>query len=546
MGMVSKNIEVLIVGAGPSGLMVAAQLLRHGVHPTIIDQRIGPDKSSKALVLQARTMELLRQMGVDEQLMRKGMACEGIQLQEGKAVWGHTDFDVADEPRSRFPTLLTISQNHVEGALTQLLTENTCAIRWNTRLLSFRQNDREAIVEVGNEDSKETWRCNWVIGADGSDSRVRELAGISVAEHGPEIPMLLAEMQLEEGRNRRIHLFLSKERQFLALLPMGNEGNYRLIGSLPPAVSEAGITYAGIKSWVDRILGFELPVARYRWGKVVHSRRRAAGTLRQQRCFLVGDAAHEFPYGLGFGLNIGMQEAVNLSWKLAGVIRGRHKPDTLYSYGQEREWASQQAMSLADMLWRAVLDKSWITYSWLWGRFRKRMTRILARPETAGKIEADMAQLDVDYQASTLSVHHSTQFGVRAGDRLPYLSLFDEKQKAETDLHAWCAKPGFVLLVLGTVSHHNLRIMSQWMKQKFPRDMHLYYLPYSDTNKAVFDRFGMRKTMTKMVLVRPDMHIAYINDTLNTGLVDIYMEEVMGWSYEPSIYGNNPRDTTGE
>lgn len=66
--------------------------------------------------------------------------------------------------------------------------------------------------------------------------------------------------------------------------------------------------------------------------------------------------------------------------------------------------------------------------------------------------------------------------------------------------------------------------------------MHLYYLPYSDRNKAVFDRFGMRNTMTKMVLVRPDMHIAYINDTLNTGLIDNYMEAILGWSYEPSLY----------
>lgn len=540
MGEATKNIDILIVGAGPAGLMVAAQLLRHGVRPTIIDQRTGPDKSSKALVLQARTLELFRQMGLEHTLMEHGTSCEGIQLQEGRTVWGYVDFDMTITPKSHFPTMLTLSQNHVERALTQLLTDNACTISWNTPLLSIKQNDREALVEVGNVEQPQTWRCTWVIGTDGADSRLRELVGIPMLQQGPETSLLMAEMQLEEARNRRLHLFLSKDRQFLALLPMGEAGNYRLVGSLPLIARQGGTTYDNIKPWVDRILGFELPVARYHWGRDFPSRHRMASTFRQQRCFLVGDAAHVYPYGLGMGLNIGMQEAVNLAWKMAGVVRGRHKPETLFTYGQEREEVAQQAMAMARTAWQTVLDKHWTTYRWFWGSFKRKITQRMASGKTSARIESGVAQIDTHYQSSPLSVHHSTQSGVRAGDRLPYLNLFDEKQKVETDLHAWCAKPGYVLLVLGTVSHHNLRIMSQWMKQKYPRDMHLYYLPYSERNKAVFDRLSMQQTMTKMVLVRPDMHIAYINDTLNTGLIDGYMEEVMGWSFEPSIYDANP------
>lgn len=542
MGVASKHTEVLVVGAGPAGLMMAAQLLRHGLRPMIIDRRTGPDKSSKALVVQGRTLELFRQLGLDSQLMKRGTACEGIQVQEGKSVWGHVDFDRDAVPRGHFPTLLTVSQMQVERALTQFLTENTCSIRWDTSLLSLRQNDREALVGLRNaETNDDIWRCDWVIGADGADSQVRQLAGISITAEGATMPLLLAEMQLEEARNRRIHVFLSRDRQFLSLLPMDEAGNYRLVGSLPPGALPAADAFAPIMRWVDGILGFELPVAQVKWSREIGLHRQVASSMRQQRCFLVGDAAHVFPYGLGLGLNIGMQEAANLGWKLAGVVRGRHKPETLFSYAQEREGAAARAMAMAESAWRVVLDRPWTTNKWFWGTFRKRLKQEMAKPRLAGSIESGVAQWDVDYRASPLSVHHSTQFVVRAGDRLPYLPLYDEKQQTATDLHAWCAKPGFVLLVLGTVSHHNLRIIGRWMKQKYPRDMHLYYLPYSDRNKAVFDQFGLRQAMAKMVLVRPDMHIAYINDTLNTGLIDNYMEEVMGWSYEPSVYGDSQR-----
>src|SRR5690606_16273102 len=110
MGSAGKHTEVLIVGAGPAGLMMAAQLLRHGIRPTIIDQRTGPDKRSKALVLQGRTLEFFRQLGLANQVMAHGTACEGIQIQEGKTVWGHVDFDEATPPRGHFPALLTVSQ----------------------------------------------------------------------------------------------------------------------------------------------------------------------------------------------------------------------------------------------------------------------------------------------------------------------------------------------------------------------------------------------------------------------------------------------------
>lgn len=536
MGSAGKHTEVLIVGAGPAGLMMAAQLLRHGIRPTIIDQRTGPDKRSKALVLQGRTLEFFRQLGLANQVMAHGTACEGIQIQEGKTVWGHVDFDEATPPRGHFPALLTVSQMQVESVLTQFLTENTCAIRWETTLLSLSQNDHQAHVELGNAEVRDTWRCDWVIGADGADSRVRTLAGIPLSEEGGPMPLFLAEMQLEEARNRRIHLFLSREQQFLALFPMDGTGNYRLVGVAPAGTATNEGAFAPIKRWIDGMLGFELPIAQARWNTKIGLRRQSAASLRQQRCFLVGDAAHVFPYGLGLGLNIGMQEAANLGWKLAGVVRGQHKQETLFSYQQEREEAVTRAGAMAASAWRVLADRPWTTNKWFWGAFRKRLQRELSKPRSVASLEGDLAQWDVGYPGSPLSVHHSTQFSVRAGDRLPYLPLFDEKQQSETDLHGWCAKPGFVLLVLGTVGHHNLRLIGQWMKQKYPRDMHLYYLPYSDRNKVVFDRFAMRQTMTKMVLVRPDMHIAYINDTLNTGLVDNYMEGVMGWSYEPSIY----------
>jgi len=532
-----KYTDVLIVGAGPAGLMMAAQLLRHGVQPTIIDAKPGPDKQSKAIIVHARSLELFRQLGLADELLTQGQPCYGIQLQGHRQPLGTLDFSRLAATRTAFPFMHLVGQDKTEKLLLGRLTEKACPVTWESRLVSLTQDDRGATAELLHKGIRETWRCGWVIGADGQNSAVRDLLNISLERQRPDRTFFVADVEVCHAHSRMIRLFFPK-RTFLAIFPLGATDCYRMMGPLPEKLEKAPrgpVGYAEIKRTVDDALGFELPVTRCLWiGRYVY-RKGVVEQLARQRCFLVGDAAHVASPITGTGMNKGLQEATNLAWKLAGVVSGRLAPRVLHTYEQERMPVARTGersfgIDAVSRIWPPKLMHMFLAKAiGHIGTDQRRLRRAFDR----------MAHLDVHYRLGPLAVHHAAGGRVRAGDRLPYLSVFDEKTKTQTDLHRWCEKAGFVLLILGTISQHHLHIIAQWMRQKYPREMHLYYLPYSVGNQQVFEVFEVAPTGTKSVLIRPDMHIGYINDMLNVSLIDTYMEEVVGWK----PFGHLPENT---
>src|SRR3546814_903329 len=216
-----------------------------------------------------------------------------------------------------------------------------------------------------------------------------------------------------------------------------------------------------------------------------------AEQVRRQRCFLIGDAAHGVSPIVSRGMNEGLYDSANLAWKLAGVVNGRMAPSVLQTYQQERMPAIKAGDGIFEMGENGGLWPGWLEEA----RLLRRISRVATDPGRLGQAFDRLSGLDVNYRHSPLSIHHASGGNTQAGDRIPCLPVFDEKSKTQTDLHRWCEKPGFVLLVLGTISHHHLNIIGQWVRQKYPREMHLYYLPYSDRNRQVFqDRKSKRRT----------------------------------------------------
>ena len=524
-----KHTDVLIVGAGPSGLMMAAQLLRHGIQPMIIDAKSGPDREPKAMLVHARSLELFRQLGMADLLLAQGKSYYAIQLLERGTPMGLLDFSTLVVADTAFPFIQRVGQDGIARLLLSRLTENVCPVAWETCLESLRQDDAAATVTLVHKGRREHWRCRWVIGADGRQSTVRRLLNIPVEGSGPAQTFFVADVEIKQAENRKIRLF-SCESEPLAVIPLGLTDRYRIIGPLPGAYNttpDQPIRYADIRPRVEAALGAEMSVTRCLWLGRFGYRKQFAEQVHRQRCFLVGDAAHGVFPVLGRGMNEGLYDAANLAWKLAGVVNGRMAARILHTYQQERMPGARMDNGVFELLENSPAWLNWLRRA----RLVKRINRIGSNPGRLKHAFDRLAGLSTDYRQSPLSVHHASGGQIRAGDRLPYLPVFDEKTKTQTDLHRWCEKPGFVLLVLGTISHHHLNIIGQWMRQKYPREMHLYYLPYSFQNQPVFDAFEVRSTGTKIVLVRPDMYIGYINDMLNVSLIDTYMEEIFGWAF---------------
>lgn len=509
--------------------MMAAQLLRYGIVPTIIDAKLGPDRIAKAIAVHARSLEFFRQMGIADQLLAGGTPCYGIQVQRQTHPFGNVDFSRLEEPGTAFPFIHIVGQDQTERLLITRLTENACPVAWETRLVALQQDDNAASVVVEHEGRAQRWKCKWVIGADGENSTVRKSLGISFEGKHYDGRFFLADVHIQGAYHRNIHFFLTN-RYPLGIFPFDAKGRYRLVGRLSRNWdNRERIQYTDIKPLVDEALGFELPVDRCTWISLFSQQRHVAEQFARQRCFLIGDSAHvHSPIG-GQGMNIGLQDAANLAWKLAGVIHGRMKSQVLHTYSQERMPVARDTIRMTD--WGVRLAMS--VPRWLRPLRDMLLTKVLryvcAKPSRLQTIFAQFAQLRIHYRKAVLSVHYATGSLIRAGDRLPFLSVFDEKTKTHTDLHRWCEKPGFVLLILGTISRHQLHITGQWMQQKYPREMHLYYLPYSPNNYPIFTAFEVKIDGVKIVLVRPDMYIGYINDMLNVALIDTYMEEVVGW-----------------
>src|SRR5690606_18953215 len=264
--------------------------------------------------------------------------------------------------------------------------------------------------------------------------------------------------------------------------------------------------------------GFSIPSKSYRSLNTTALRSFIASEYIKQRSLLLGDAGFYEPVTLGGGINMGIQDAFNVGWKLANVFRGKQAASLLSSYDEERR--------------PLALKKYKEAY---WGHYLFKISSYLPKVIQRKLIRRELVSRRLsnafDYRKSSLSLSHTLGTKIQSGDRLPFLRVFDEKKLEYTDLYQWCRKPGFTLLLLGTLSSHSLFIMSQWMKQKYTQHMHLFYLPYSERNASVFEAFEVSSDKNKMILIRPDLHIGYMHDFISANLIDTYMVEIMKWRF---------------
>jgi hypothetical protein len=320
----------------------------------------------------------------------------------------------------------------------------------------------------------------------------------------------------------------NKKEGFTAIFPIKNN-IYRFIGTLPATLNEReDLVFKDVKPYLTYSLNYPLSEENCNWFTTYRLHHRIAERFRDQRCFLIGDAAHiHSPVG-GQGMNTGLQDAYNLSWKLSGVIKKEFTSKILDSYSKERLPVASKLLITTDRLFSAIVTQNW---------FLKKLGRLLLplisrtiwkTPLVTGNIFSLLSQTGISYRNSSLSVHHSHSRKIQAGDRVPYITIYDEKLEVETDLHEWCSKTGFTLLILGELSPRNLLAVAKWIKLNYPFNLNLYYLPPSKRNQNIFDHFELKENQKKAIIIRPDMYIGYINDIVDIELIDGYLKEVSG------------------
>jgi 2-polyprenyl-6-methoxyphenol hydroxylase-like FAD-dependent oxidoreductase len=475
--------------------MMAAQLLRYGVQPIIIDSKQGPTNHSKALAVQARSLEIYRQMGVIDRVISGGKQAEGVSFTDNGKKVAALSLSNVGKGQTPFPFVHLYQQSKNERLLLDFLTQNCCPVYWNTTLITLEQTPQQAVVQLQTQQGVVNITCDWVIGADGAHSTARKQLQIPFTGDTYRHEFYLADVELDnkELSGYEVQLFLSKK-GFAGFFPMPENNCYRIIGNLPELTGiNKNLALEDILPQLNGIIGLPVKVVRNNWFTTYRLHHRMADSFRKQRCFLVGDAAHiHSPVG-GQGMNTGLQDAYNLAWKLAGVINNQLNAPILDSYAAERMPVARELLNTTDKVFKIVLSQGLLMNlfkKWIMPRLLK---FVWSRKSWRGIFFKRLSQINISYRDSLINLHLSNAVKIKAGDRLPYLKVFDEKKQQETDLHEWCSKPGFTFIALGNLKELDLFTLAKWLTQNYPAPINFFYLPSSEKNKEIFNAFEIKE-----------------------------------------------------
>ncbi len=414
--------EVLIAGAGPTGLTLALWLTRQGVKVRIVDKSAGPGETSRAMVVQARTLELYRQLDLAEAVVAAGHRNPSMNVWARGMHRATIVLTEAGRTLSPYPFITVYPQDLHERLLVDKLAALGVAVERNTALLDFDEEGERVHARLQRPDgSTEEIAVPYLAGCDGARSAVRQHLGIGFEGGTYQHAFYVADVAasgLEPAGEA--HLAFEKGGDFVLVFPYGTGGLRRLIGTVSDerAASLEALTFDDVRQDALRSLGIQ--VERVNWFSTYRVHHRIADTFQRGRVFLLGDAGHiHSPVG-GQGMNTGILDANNLAWKLADVLQGRAPARLLETYALERQAFARTLVATTDRLFSLATSDGNVA------DFIK--THILPTVASAAARIEDMrelafrtvSQIGVHYRDSWLS--HGQAGGVRGGERLPWLA----------------------------------------------------------------------------------------------------------------------------
>jgi 2-polyprenyl-6-methoxyphenol hydroxylase-like FAD-dependent oxidoreductase len=410
---------VLIIGAGPTGLALALWLTRLGVRVRIIDKSAQPGTTSRALAVQARTLELYRQVGLSAAVVDAGVKVVGANLWVRGARAARVPVQRMGEGLSLFPYALIYPQDAHERLLIERLDGLGVTVERRTELLRFDQHTEGVRAVLKRPDgSEDICEAAYLAGCDGASSTVREALGVGFPGGTYSGLFYVADVDAAgPAADGEIHVDL-EEADFLAVFPLKGSGRLRLIGviSREPDRELGQLTFEDIGK--RAIENLKLTIPKVNWFSTYHVHHRTATRFRDGRVFLLGDAAHiHSPVG-GQGMNTGIGDAVNLAWKVAAVLHGAARVSLLDTYELERIGFARRLVATTDRVFTLVMKRGVVAR---WARsFLPLLAPLVYRPAPVRRfLFRVLSQIGVNYRNSPLSV--GTAGRVRGGDRLPWV-----------------------------------------------------------------------------------------------------------------------------
>jgi 2-polyprenyl-6-methoxyphenol hydroxylase-like FAD-dependent oxidoreductase len=497
---------VLIVGAGPTGLVLALWLTRFRVRVRIIDKLAKSGTTSRALAVQARTLEYYQQMGLAQAVVNLGHKVPALNLWVKQNRAARVPIENLGQDLTPFPFPLIFPQDEHETLLIGRLRDAGVEVERTAELVQFEDSGAEIRATVRKGGATDTAAYAYIAGCDGARSRVREVLGTGFPGGTYDHLFYVADVDAAgPPMNGELHVDMD-DADFLAVFPMGAAGRARLIGSVRDDMAEdhEHLKFEDVQGRAIRNL--KVDVARVNWFSTYRVHHRVAHQFRKGRAFLLGDAAHiHSPVG-GQGMNTGIGDAVNLAWKLSAALKNSSSAALLDSYEPERIAFARRLVATTDQAFTAVISTSAFA----------RFVRTKALPALAPglfRIPAmrkfmfrTVSQTAVNYRDSPLSEGHAGS--VRGGDRLPWVGTADGKSFN----YAALAAMDWQIHVYG-VAARELQAVSD------RREISLHAFPW----QAAMKRAGLQRNA--VYLIRPDGYVALADAEGRAATIGAYLDK---------------------
>lgn len=537
-----NTTDVLIVGAGPTGLTAATLLAYYGVDLRIIDKNATLSQKSKALGVQARTLELWDKLGLAEGAVANGQPLTALNLiTKGTLLQGGKPFMALGRDGARvspYPFLLIYEQNKTERMLLDTFERQTGPrgnyhVERSTEVVRFEQKDNGVTVTLRYGDgSEEIVHTRWLIAADGASSFIRKTLGLEFDGSTYADPLFVADVDMQWPLERDKFYVQMPRQGMLTFFPMRGDGysdnQYRIIGRIPVAWEDKDqLTGEDIQSLLDSHSVIDAKITDTRWVSKYRIHKRMVKQFRVGRIFLAGDAAHIHSPSGGQGMNTGIQDAWNLAWKVALVVRGEADVQLLDSYEPERMPVAKAILSGSDQGFHFIGSPNYWLHL-LRSALLPRLTELASRKSVGEKIFRMLSQTWIRYRNSPAVDRNGTKGAVLPGDRAPYAHF-------DTGVHAGQS----IFTLLRGTTHHlllfagdvNETTIKRWQTQiglsldayQIATCMHVI----DHSQRSLYAAYGVRSST--MILIRPDGHIAWRGLVHDMGKLTDYMDRLYTW-----------------
>ena len=442
---------MIIVGAGPTGLSLACQLARYGVDFVVVERNEGVTPYSKAIGVQARTLEIYEQMGLAQRAVERGAVAGRGRMLVGGEVRGEIDFSNIGEGLSPYPFVLMLEQSKNERLLYEYLLAHGKEVRWGSELEHFSQTEANVTARVkAPGGASQIVEARYLAACDGAKSPVRHALGLGFEGSTFERMFYVADAQVDWPLSHdALHICLAKE-TFVVFFPLKGERRYRIVGVFPEefAREEGDVLYEEIEERIRGEAQLELNVHDVEWFSTYKVHTRHAGSFRAGRCFLAGDAAHVHSPAGAQGMNTGIQDAYNLAWKMALVLRGAAGEKLLETYNEERLENARNLLRTTDRMFQFAAGPEWPLAFLRTSVIPSVAKYLLGLDAVKNFVFPLVSQIGINYRHSPLSRHAGGErFRVKAGDRMPYLvidgeSIYDRLREPKFHWLVFSSSPG--------------------------------------------------------------------------------------------------------